>query len=173
MEHHVYVCSWDQSPKGFAIWIKARPKLRGEGVKYADAEERLIKAIQDAGGAMTAVLEFDPPLPMTPLAEKYTSPEILLVVGDSGFDIDGPRKTAFETKEEMWTRQRWAAEYYEAPICPKCRYVNGRRSAKPLPIAAMESGYDGAFGTIGYVRAVHQVISEEFVGLLIPGGRPR
>ena len=70
----------------------------------------MIEAIQDAGGAMTAVLEFDPPLPKMPLAEKYASPEILLVVGDSGFRVDGPRATAFETKEEMSARQRWAAE---------------------------------------------------------------
>lgn len=173
MEHHVYVCSWSHSATGFALWVKARPKLRGEGATYDEAEARLIRAIQDAGGAMTAVLEFDPPLPKSPLTAKYASPEILLVTADSAFQIEEPRATAAETREEMWARQRWPGEYYEGPICPKCRYAAGRRTAKPLPIAELESGYDGACGMIGYARATHQLVSEEFVELLTTEERAR
>lgn len=166
MEHFVYVCSWSQSANGFALWVKAQPTLRGEGATYDKAEARLIRAIQDAGGAMTAVLEFDPPLPKTSLTAKYASPEILLVTADNGFEIVEPRAPATETKEEMWARQRWPGSYYEGSICPKCRYVAGRRTAKSLPIEGLASGYDGAFGSIGYARATHQLVSEEFVGLL-------
>jgi hypothetical protein len=72
MEHSVYICTWSRSRDGFTLWVTSRPAVRASAATYAEAEERLIEAIQEAGGAMQAVLEFDPPLPKSTLEEKYS-----------------------------------------------------------------------------------------------------
>jgi hypothetical protein len=77
MEHGVYLCSWSRSPDGFSLWVKSRPHIRGEAPTYQEAEERLINAIQNAGGAMQAVLEFEPPLPKSDVEAKYNQPRTL------------------------------------------------------------------------------------------------
>ncbi len=68
--------------------MKSWPQIRVSAPTYAEAEERLIEAIQDAGGAMQVVMEFDPPLPKSSLEEKYSKPEIYLIGGDDRFETD-------------------------------------------------------------------------------------
>lgn len=65
MEHdvNVYVCRWSESDDGFKLWVKSRPRVRGYGSTYAEAEQSLLEALWDKGGAIPAVLEYIPPLP--------------------------------------------------------------------------------------------------------------
>jgi hypothetical protein len=167
MEDAVYVCSWSRSPKGFTLWVKSRPKFRVSGATYEEAEERLIDVIQDSGGAMVPVMEFDPPLPKSSAAKKYATPEICLISGNEGFEADGPRVTAFETPTEREERFRYCDEFYEAPICRKCKNATSRRSKKPLTLRYAVGSYDGAFGRpVHNAGSDHEIVSENFLALL-------
>lgn len=169
MEHAVYICSWSRSADGFTLWVKSQPDVRASGPTYAQAEERLIEAIQDAGGAMQAVMEFDPPLPKSSLEEKYTSPEIFLICGDDRFETDAPRWRYSETEQEVEERLRWLDQFYDEPVCRKCKYTLGRRNERLVTLTYAPSKYDGAFGRFGTDGGPnHLVFSEEFLAVLTP-----
>ena len=173
MEHAVYICSWSRSSDGFALWVKSRPQIRVSAPTYAEAEERLIEAIQDAGGAMQAVMEFDPPLPKSTLEEKYSRPEIYLIGGDDRFETDAPRWNWSESGHDIEERLRWLDAFYDKPVCRKCKYTSGRRNAKPVTLtyAGKDDGAFGSFGTDGGPN--HQLVSEEFLKLLGPDEKRR
>jgi hypothetical protein len=174
MEHGIYICSWSRSTDGFALWLTERPHIRGEAVTYAEAEKLLIQAIQDAGGAMQAVLEFVPPLPKSDLETKYTNPELYLIGGDDRFETDSPRAVAFETAEEREGRFKWADSFFESPICRKCAFAASRRGARPLFMEYVPRRYDGAFGNVGHEGTTSlQILSEEFLDLLTTDERGR
>jgi hypothetical protein len=78
MEQAVYVCGWSLSSDGYTLWVKSRPGIRAAGATYVEAEAKLIKSIQHAGGAVVAVLEFDPALPKSTGDAKFSNPEIYL-----------------------------------------------------------------------------------------------
>ena len=167
MEHAVYVCTWSQSSEGFALWLKSRPQIQARAATYAEAELGLIEAIEQAMGTMQVVLEFDPPLPRSSLEEKYASPELYLIGGDDRFEPDAPRWSPSESPADVDQRLRWNDEFYDAPVCRKCRYPTGRRSDKPLTLQYAPSGYDGAFGSVGTDGGpTHQIVSAEFLALL-------
>ena len=134
MEHAVYLCSWSQSSEGYTVWVKARPPLRAEAPTYAEAEERLIEAIHKAGGAMQAVLEFDPPLPASELEAKYTDPEIYLIGADDRFQTDTAARQPFESAEQVDERLKEVDSFYLSPVCRACRWTNGGRSDRPLSL---------------------------------------
>jgi hypothetical protein len=168
MEHAVYICSWSRSSDGFTLWVKSRPQIRASAPTYAEAEERLIEAIQDTGGAMQAVMEFDPPLPKSILEEKYSTPEIYLIGGDDRFETDAPRWKSPESRQEVEERLRWLDAFYDQPVCRKCKYTSGRRNDKPVTLT-YAGKYDGAFGSFGTDGGPsHQLVSEEFLALLEP-----
>lgn len=169
MEHGVYICSWSRSTDGYTLWVKSRPHVRASAPTYVEAEERLIKAIQDAGGAMQAVMEFDPPLTKSALEEKYSSPEIYLICGDDRFQTDAPRWRWSESSQEVDERLCWLDAFYDKPVCRKCKYTSGRRNDKPVTLTYAPSKYDGAFGRFGTDGGPnHQLLSEEFLALLTP-----
>ena len=171
MEHAVYICSWSRSSDGFTLWVKSRPEIRASAPTYADAEERLIEAIQDAGGAMQAVMEFDPPLPKSTLEEKYSRPEIYSIGGDDRFETDAPRWKGSESVGEIEERLRWLDAFYNHPVCRKCKYTSGRRNDKTVTLT-YAGKYDGAFGSFGTDGGPnHQLVSEEFLTLLRPKER--
>ena len=143
------------------------PKDSRSAPTYAEAEEKLIEAIQDASGAMQAVLEFDPPLPKSTLEDKYSSPEIYLIGGDDRFETDAPRWSSSESAQEIEERLRWLDAFYEKPVCRTCKYTSGPRNDKPLTLTYAPSKYDGAFGCFGTDGGpTHQILSEEFLSLL-------
>ncbi len=167
MEHAVYICCWSRSSDGFKLWLKSRPHVSGSAPSYGEAEQHLIEAIQHFGGAMQAVLEFEPPLPRSSQEEKYSSPEIYLVGGDDQFETDAPRRVAFESPQEKEERLRWLDAFYTQPVCRKCKHTHGRRNDKPITLTYVPGTYDGAFGTIGVDGGPkHQLVSEEFLALL-------
>jgi hypothetical protein len=173
MEHGVYICSWNQDSLGFTLWVKSQPKVRASAPTYAQAEAQLIEAIQDAGGAMQAVIEFDIPLPKSTLEEKYGSPQILLIGADDRFETDAPRANRLESSPEIEERLRWLDSFYNKPVCRKCKFTAGRRNAKPVTLT-YAGQYDGAFGSFGADGGPnHQLVSEEFLALLKPEERRR
>lgn len=167
MEHGVYICSWSRSSDGFTLWVKSCPHIRSSAPTYAEAEVGLIEAIQNAGGAMQSVMEFDPPLPKSALEEKYSSPEIYLIGGDDRYETDAPRWNWSESANEIDERLQWLNAYYDKPVCRKCKHTCGRRNDKPVTLTYVPSKYDGAFGCFGADGGPdHQIVSEEFVALL-------
>ncbi len=166
MEHGVYICTWSRSRDRFTLAVKSRPELRSSAPTYAEAEERLIEVIQNSGGAMQAVLEFDPPLPKSTLEKKYGFPEIYLIGGDDRFETDAPRGKPFECVEETEERFRWLDAFYDKPVCRKCKRTPGRRNDKPVTLT-YAGKYDGAFGSLGTIGgSSHHIVSEEFLTLL-------
>lgn len=174
MEHGVYICSWSRLSDGYTLWVTSRRHLRASAQTYPEAEERLIRAIQDAGGAIQAVLEFDPPLPKSILETKYCSPEVYLICGDDRFEIDAPRWKYCESVREVDERLRWLDAFYTQPVCRKCKFTSGRRNDKSVTLTYAPSKFDGAFGTFGTDGGPgHQLVSEEFLTLLTPAERDR
>jgi len=172
MEHAVYLCAWSRSRDGYGLWVISRPKLCANGRTYPEAEERLIRAIQDAGGAMHAVLEFDPPLPKSTLEAKYAKPEIYLICGDDRFETDAATWCPFESAVEVDERLKGIDAFFQSPVCRKCKYASSPRSDKPLSLSYAPSRYDGAFGHVGdFGTTTLQLFSEEFLGLLTPEER--
>ncbi len=172
MEHAVYICSWSRSRDGYALWVTSRPQLRASAATYSEAEALLIKAIQDAGGAMQAVLEFDPPLPKSTVEAKYTSPEIYLVGGDDRFMTDVTDRCPSESADEVDQRLEKVDVLFQSPVCRKCKYASSPRSDKPLSLTYAPSRYDGAFGHPGPDGTTTlQLLSEEFLDLLTPEER--
>lgn len=173
MEHGVYICSWTRSPDGFTLWVKSRPHIRASAPTYTETEERLMAAIQDSGGAIQAVLEFDPPLPKSTLEEKYNNPEIYLIGGDERFETDAPRWKRSETAQEVNERLCWLDTFYDQPVCRSCKYTVGRRNDKPITLTSAGK-YDGAFGSLGRDGGPnHQIVSEAFLALLRPDEKRR
>lgn len=145
----------------------SRPRIRASGTTYAQAEGRLIEAIQVAGGAMQAVLEFDPRLPKSTLEEKYSSTELYLICGDDCFETDAPRWSYVDTAKETEDYLRWLDGFYEKPLCRKCKQASGRRNDKPLTLTYAPGKFDGAFGSPGRHGAPSiQIVGEEFLALL-------
>jgi hypothetical protein len=173
-EHGVYVCSWSRSSKGYTLWVKSRPRVRASGVTYAEAEQRLIEAIHDVGGALQAVMEFDPPLPKSTLEERYGTPEIYLIGGDDRFETDAPRWKWSETAQQREERCRWLDAFYDRPVCRKCKFTSGRRNGKAVTLTYAPSKYDGAFGSLGTDGGPrHELVSEEFLTVLTAKERRR
>jgi hypothetical protein len=172
MEHTVYLCAWSRSRDGYGLWVISRPKLRANGRTYPEAEERLIRAIQDAGGAMHAVLEFAPPLPKSTLETKYAKPEIYLIGGDDRFETDAATWCPSESAAEVDEGLKSVDAFFQSPVCRKCKYASSPRSDKQLTLTYAPPRYDGAFGFVGHFgRTTLQLFSEEFLGLLTPEER--
>jgi hypothetical protein len=175
MEHAVYLCAWQRSSSGFALWVKSRPTVRGEGPSYEEAEERLIDAIQAAGGAMHVVLEFDPPLPRSERESKYSQPELYVIDGDDRSETEDIIKpVSFETAKEREERFQERDSFFQAPSCRQCAFASSPRSEKPLPLRYAPPRYDGAFGSIGAegTTTLH-LVSAEFLELLTQEERNR
>ena len=153
MEDAVYICSWSQSEQGYELWLKSKPKVRGFGSTYDEAEEALIEAIQDSGGAMRAVLEFDPPLRPADNIRDFLKLEIVEVSGDERFEQDEPRPGGEALQE-------WYDRFYENGICRKCGTPRGPRTELPLDLSYVRSGYGGGFVTIGGLQIGQQGVSE-------------
>jgi hypothetical protein len=172
MEHGVYLCAWKRARGKIAIWVRAAPTLHAEAPTYAEAEELLLEAILDAGGATQAVLEFQPPLPRSALEARYTRPELFLIGGDAEFQTDAPRSQAFETPEERELRLRCSDRMFVKPICRACYHASTQRSPTPLTLTVAPVREDGAFGYVGHHAGTSiQIVSREFVDLLTPAER--
>jgi hypothetical protein len=142
-------------------------RVRAEGPTYLLAQERLLEAIRERGGAMQAVLEFDPPLPKSEQESKYSRPELYLICGDERFETDAPRVAPFETEEQREDRLAWLDTFYERPVCRKCKAASSARSERPLRLTYAPRQYDGAFGHVGSDGATRaEIVSEEFLALL-------
>ena len=170
MEHAVYLCTWSSSPNGCVLWVKARPNVRGEGRTFDEAEEELLDAIRASGGAMQAVLEFEPAPPKSTLDEKYTTPELYVIGGDDRFETDAPRRLPFESAEDTAERFRWSDAFYQSPLCRQCGNVSSARSEKPLTLTFAPPRADGAFGYVSSdAGPTHQIYSQEFLAALTEG----
>jgi hypothetical protein len=138
-----------------------------EAPTYALAEERLLQEIRERGGAMQAVLEFDPALPKSAQESKYSSPELYLICGDDRFETDSPRVAPFESEEQKEVRLAWLDTFFEQPVCRKCKAPSSPRSDRPLRLIYAPGQYDGAFGHVGSDGATYaEIVSEEFLALL-------
>jgi hypothetical protein len=171
MEDAVYICGWRKTSNGVQLWTTSTPTVKVEGESYAAAEERLLQAIWDRGGAMRAVLEFQPPLPKSELEAKYGSPELYLICADDRFELQIPPHPPFETEQVRETRFKWLDKYFERPVCRKCSGAYSPRSGEPLHLTYATREYDGAFGEIGGTTA--QIVSSEFLSLLNDEERQR
>jgi hypothetical protein len=154
MEHDVYVCGWSETSDGFELLIISRPRIRGYGRNFAEAEQSLLGAILDEGGAIQAVLEFDPPLPQSEVERKYTNPELYTICGDE----------RFETDDERINRESWYDEFFTSPCCRECRVPQGHRNDRQLNFTYIRNNYDG--GIVNFAGALMYIFSEQFLKLL-------
>jgi len=154
--------------------MTTKPHLRAEAPTYPLAEERLIEAIREHGGAMEATLEYVPPLPKNERESKYSHPELYLIGGDDRFETDAPNDAAFETEEQREGRLTWLDTFYELPVCRKCGAATSARSDRRLRLTYAPRRYDGAFGHVGSNSATYaEIVSKEFLALLSSQERNR
>lgn len=167
MEEAVYLCTWSLSPEGYRLWIKQRPAVTGEGITFSEAQDKLITAIQDSGGAIRAVLEFDPPPPKSAFELSFSSPELCLITGDDSFETDTLHARPSESPDERHQRLAEIDTFFQAPVCRKCKYPPKPRSDRPLPLKFAPGRCNGAIGFIGHEGgAMIQLWSESFLDLL-------
>jgi hypothetical protein len=171
VEHGVYVCGWKESPGGFELWVKSRPRVRSRGRTYREAEDALLEAIIAAGGAYHAVLEYVPPLPLSAFDRKYSVPELYLVCGDAAAETDEPKGTWFETAEERARRESWYDAFFVAPRCEACGHFSSTRSEERLRLIYVKGSYGGAF--LYFAGAWLRLFSEDFLVLLTDEERRR
>ena len=165
MEDDVYLCSWSCSQSGYELWLKSRPTVRGCGATYDEAEEALIEAIHDSGGAVRAVLEFNPPLVPSDDVREFLTPSIVTIWGDERFEQGGPRRGGFfANAEERDAHLVWDDQHYEGGFCRACRAPRGPRTERPLELSYVRSGYGGGFVSIA--GGTSYVFSEKFLELL-------
>jgi hypothetical protein len=164
MEHNVYVCGWSESDDGFELWVSTHPRVRGYGRTCAEAEQSLLDAILDGGGAIQAVLEFQPPLPQSEFERKYSVPKLYTVCGDERFETDEPKRIPFETDDERLIRESWYDEFFTSPCCRECRVPQGPRNDRQLNLTYIRSNYDGGFVTFSGTSMY--IFSEQFLKLL-------
>lgn len=90
-----------------------------------------------------------------------------MIGGDDRFETDSPRGKSFESAQEAHERLLWLDEFYDKPVCRKCKHTSGRRNGKPVTLTYAPGKYDGAFGSTGTDGGpCHQLVSEEFLELL-------
>ena len=171
MEEKVYLCGWSQTREGWTLWTQEKPNARVTAATYQEAEERLVAAVQDRGGAMVVVMEFVPPLPLSVREARYGSPELFLICGDDRFETDQPRIAAFATPEQIESRLSWLDGFFQSPVCRLCKRATGPRSERPIKLTYAPSKGDGAFGSLGGTSI--QIVSEEFVSLMTDEERAR
>jgi hypothetical protein len=171
MEDDVYLCGWTQSPDGFELWVKARPRIRARGATYLAAEEGLLDAIAKALGVYFAVLEFIPPLPQSEFDKKYSTPELYTICGDDRFETDEPRRVMFETEDERAQREPWYDKFFVAPFCRDCWTPGGPRNESKITLTHVRSSYDGGFVLLA--NAWLRIFSERFLELLSSVERER
>lgn len=129
----------------YRLWVIRKPKLVGEGASFEAAREALWGAVCTALGDGEAVFEFDPPEPMEDAVRRLRNPAIATIAGNTISEIVGDPNALFENG-----------------LCPECGTPRGRRTAVPLEVDSVESGYEG-----GFTRGRHlDFFSEEFVSLL-------
>jgi hypothetical protein len=63
MEHQVYLCGWKRDSRGFGLWIRTNPRIKGKGATLNAAQEALCRAIIRTYGDGEPILEFQPSLP--------------------------------------------------------------------------------------------------------------
>lgn len=165
MEDDVYVCSWSKTKNGYEMWLKSRPQVRSLGESYEEAAETLVESIQDAGGAIHAVLEFDPPLQPAENVKEFLNPSIVTIWGDDCFEQGGPRRSgSFANAAERDAHLAWDDAHYEGGCCGRCNHPLGTRTAKVLELSYVRSGYGGGFVSIK--GGTSYVFSETFLALL-------
>ena len=170
MEDGVYLCTWSQSDQGFDMWLKSNPNVRSSGTTYDKATEALVEAIQDAGGAMHAVLEFDPPLTPPANIQQFLTPSIVQIWGDEIFEQAGPRRSgSFANAKERDAHLAWDDAHYEGGCCKRCRNPLGKRTDKTLELSYVRSDYGGGFVPIKGGKSY--VFSEQFLSLLTDSER--
>jgi hypothetical protein len=165
MEEGFYICSWSSSEAGYELWLKVKPSVRGSGSTYEAAEQALLNAIMDSGGAMHSVLEFVPPLPPADNIRRYLVPAIVRIWGDERFELAGPRRPgAFATPAERETYTDGLDSFYEGGLCRECRSPRGPRTPIPLELKYVGSGCAGGFVSIG--GGTSYVFAQKFLDLL-------
>jgi hypothetical protein len=161
-EMSVYVCGWDVTPDGYRLWVTGRPKVQASGPSYEVAEERLLDAIRDAGGAVTPVLEFDPPLPKSRQDSLYADPELYLIGGDSRFMPPSDEQTRLDREASL----RRADAFFLSTVCRACGTATSPRNDRPLVVDHVEPGYDAAFGRVARsAQPELNIFSELFLNL--------
>jgi hypothetical protein len=171
VEEAVYVCGWREGQDGLSAWVKSHPEVRGHGSDRTSAFMALSEAIRDAGGALHAALEFDPPLPKSAIELKYADPELYLIVGNERFVPASPPRPHFATAEELAHHRAWADIFFQSPLCQSCGSASGPRSDQPLDLRYVPFRYDGGFGSLGGKRL--EVVSRDFLDLLTAEERDR
>ena len=157
MEGRVYVCSWKKAGKRFRVWVKSRPKLAAEGDTFVEADEALWSVIIDATGDGENQREYAPPAPVASELKEFLKPALVVLAGDT---ID----------------RAVGDSQYDGATCVTCGYRAGSRTAEPLVVADMDSGYEGNMVKISwrpFASVMRHTFSEEFLALLRPAERKR
>lgn len=161
MEENYYLCRWSRSAAGWRLGIKDRPKIKGRGESYEEAEASLIEAIMDADDVMFVSLEFDKPLPKSVFEQKYTTPELYRLCGDDRFDVEDPDPVPVIKGRLL----DLTSPFYDQELCGTCRQTKGKRTRIPFTLWHAPK-YDGGFGGFGGAGPIHKIFSQEFLDLL-------
>ncbi|MCD6052313.1 MAG: hypothetical protein K0Q55_3731 [Verrucomicrobia bacterium] len=150
MEGKVYICTWKKVGTKYQVWLKKNPKIKASARTFEEADEILAGEIMEIAGDGENVREYLPPAPESSKPAKLLDIAIVHVGGNTHSRIVGEDKHLFS-----------------GGVCPHCGTFLGERTAAPLVIDGVASGYDGGF----VWQKPFQYFSADFLKLLTPKER--
>jgi len=151
-EGRFWVCTWERSGDGYAIWVSNRPSLRGTGAAWQDSLDSLSGAIGLASGDGEPRFSFDPPEPQGPRDETWMCAEWVTVSAEGSMPLAD-----------------FTPDLFESGCCEHCQRPMGKRTGVPLrATGAAEGDVCGPWFYISWSKYSPFLLSERARGLLTP-----
>ena len=161
---NVIRCGWSQGDDGWHLWVKACPRVCGDGETFEEAEEDLLESIFEAAPDPDEILpaqpQYDPPLPASPALRSLLEPELYLLWGGAAAYGPGSYRKPADT---------YMDSLFERGMCPVCRHGRGSRTSVPLRVEHGGSADLLHWSSTG--RYIPHLFSENFIAHLRPGER--
>jgi hypothetical protein len=160
MEGRVFVCRWQKTDAGYRVWVRSRSKVAAEADTFREADEALQDAILKSFGDGESQREYDPPAPSGDFRDSGLLLRLAMVSGQGSARAANP--------EALYTRG----------YCPQCKRPRGRRTAAPLVVDRIDSGFEAGSTYAGLApadlnapRVRQRYFSAEFLRILRPRER--
>jgi hypothetical protein len=161
MEHQVYLCGWKRESRGFDLWIRTNPRVKGKGATLNSAREALWRATTRTYGDGEPVFEFQPPLPNS----QQDLPEPQWVKLGAAHSVNGYVGDG-------------CTPPFSGGYCRHCGLPSGSRTSDPLKVEAVPRNCEAFEVSIGNglervmcICTSREVFSDDFLDTLTAAER--
>jgi hypothetical protein len=144
-EGHVYNCSWKRSGDDYLIWLEKDQTLLAQSTDFEEAQDQLCELICERFGDGEAVLELNPPPPVTESVNWHKH---------------GIVRLGYNAHAELLNRDE---RFFAEGRCPRCNTPRGARTDNPLHLKKLPPA--DTFVVSNFIPTI-QLFSESFLSLL-------